>query len=143
MPTFRERVDYRNPWVAAPVVEGKELIEWLHRAITRGERSATRVGVRLELDSEAIARFCRKHGIRELSLFGSVLREDFGDDSDVDVLVQFEPGTRTGLLEYCLILEELEALLGRKVDLVTPDGLSPYLKDRILASREVVYARRP
>ena len=99
--------------------------------------------VRLELDSEAIARFCQKHGIQELALFGSVLREDFGDDSDVDVLVQFEPDARTGLLEYCRILEELETLLGRKVDLVTPDGLSPYLKDRILASREVVYARRP
>ena len=100
------------------------------------------MGVKLELESEAIAQFCQKHGIRELSLFGSVLREDFRGDSDVDVLVQFDPGARTGLLEYCRILEELEVLLGRKVDLVTPDGLSPYLKDRILASREVVYARR-
>ncbi|WP_324718070.1 nucleotidyltransferase family protein [Carboxydochorda subterranea] len=100
------------------------------------------MGVRLELDSEAIARFCQKHDIQELSLFGSVLREDFRSDSDVDVLVQFNPGVRTGLLEYCRILEELETLLGRKVDLVTPDGLSPYLKDRILASMEVIYARR-
>ena len=100
------------------------------------------MGVKLEVDPEAIARFCQKHGIQELSLFGSVLREDFRGDSDVDVLVQFDPDARPGLLEYCRILEELEALIGRKVDLVTPDGLSPYLKDRILASREVIYARR-
>lgn len=104
------------------------------------ERSGA-VGQKLDLDFEAIARFCHKHGIRELSLFGSVLREDFGSQSDVDVLVQFEPGVETGLLEYCRIIEELEALFGRKVDLVTPDALSPYLKGRILASRQVVYGR--
>ncbi|MBE3576239.1 MAG: nucleotidyltransferase family protein [Limnochordales bacterium] len=101
------------------------------------------MGVRVQLDLNAIARFCQKHGIRELALFGSVLREDFGDDSDVDVLVQFEADARKGLVEYCRILEELESLLGRKVDLVTPNALSPYLKDRILASREVIYVRRP
>lgn len=108
-----------------------------------GRRERNRaVGVKLQLDPDAIARFCEEHGIQELSLFGSVLREDFRGDSDVDVLVQFDPDARMGLLEYCRILEELEALFGRKVDLVTPDGLSPYFKDRILASREVIYARR-
>lgn len=102
------------------------------------ERSGA-VGQKLDLDFGAIAQLCKTHGVRELSLFGSVLREDFGSHSDVDVLIQFEPGAEKGLLEYCRILEELEALFGRKVDLVTPDGLSPYLKDRILASRQVVY----
>lgn len=100
------------------------------------------MGVKLEVDPGAIGRFCQEHGIQELSLFGSVLREDFRGYSDVDVLVQFDPDARPGVLEYCHILEELEALIGRKVDLVTPDGLSPYLKDRILTSREVIYARR-
>ncbi|WP_324667959.1 nucleotidyltransferase family protein [Geochorda subterranea] len=94
---------------------------------------------KLELDLEAIKRLCQKHGIRELSLFGSVLREDFESESDVDVLVQFEPGVETGLLGYCRVLEDLEALFGRRVDLVTPGALSPYLKDRILASRQVLY----
>ena len=84
--------------------------------------------------------FCRRHGIRKLSLFGSVLREDFGPDSDLDVLVEFEPGTRVGL-RFFSMERELAELLGRKVDLNTPGFLSPYFRDDVLAEAKVLYAR--
>lgn len=88
---------------------------------------------------EAIADFCRRHGIRRLSLFGSVLRDDFRADSDVDVLVEFQPG-RTPGWEIIDIEDELSALFGgRKIDMVNPRYLNHRLKDRILASAVVQY----
>jgi hypothetical protein len=87
-----------------------------------------------------LADFCRRHRIRKLSLFGSVLREDFRADSDVDVLVEFEPGARVGLIRFAGIEIELGELLGRKVDLNTPNCLHPRFRDRALAEAEVVYA---
>src|SRR5262245_8939920 len=94
---------------------------------------------RIPIDRQAIATFCRKHHIRRLSLFGSVLREDFGPESDVDVLVEFEPGHVPGLAFFS-IQEELGTLLRRKVDLNTPGFLSSYFRDRVLAEAEPVYA---
>ncbi len=89
---------------------------------------------------EAVADFCRRHHIRKLSLFGSVLRDDFGPDSDVDVLVEFEPGHLVGF-GIIDIEEELSQLFGgRKVDMVREKCLNPRLRDRILASAEVQYA---
>ncbi len=93
------------------------------------------------LAPEIVAEFCRKHGIRELSLFGSVLREDFRPQSDVDVLIEFEPETAVSLFDLIQIQDELALLLGREVDLVEKAGLSPFLRDRILSSREVQYVR--
>jgi predicted nucleotidyltransferase len=89
-------------------------------------------------DEAAIAAFCRRHYIRRLALFGSVLRDDFGPGSDIDVLVEFEPGHTPGLA-FFQMQDELSALLGRDVDLNTPQFLSHYFRDRIQAEAEVVY----
>ena len=76
------------------------------------------MAVRIELPREAIADFCRRWRIRELAIFGSALREDFRPDSDVDVLVTFEPEVRWEFQQWLEMIHELEALFGRKVDLV-------------------------
>jgi hypothetical protein len=89
---------------------------------------------------EAIAEFCRRHHIRKLSLFGSVLRDDFRPDSDIDVLVEFEPGHVVGL-EILDMEEELSALFGgHKVDMVKEKYLNRWLRGPVLASAEVQYA---
>lgn len=95
----------------------------------------------LSIDCESIANFCRQHGIAELSLFGSVLRPDFRPDSDVDVLVEFEPHVRVGLFTLIRMEEQLGGLLGRRVDLVTKKALSPHIRDRVMATREILYVR--
>ncbi|MDI6772225.1 MAG: nucleotidyltransferase family protein [bacterium] len=95
---------------------------------------------RIPIDHQQVADFCRRHRIRKLALFGSVLREDFGPESDVDVLVEFEPGHVPGLA-FIAIEAELSGILGRKVDLNTPGFLSRYLRDRVLAEAEVQYAQ--
>lgn len=81
---------------------------------------------------ERIDGFCRRHYVRRLSLFGSVLREDFGEGSDIDVLVEFEPDHVPGLIRLAGMEIELGELLGRKVDLVTPRSVSPHFRDRVL-----------
>jgi len=93
----------------------------------------------IPLDQSKIAEFCRKHHIRKLSLFGSVLRDDFSSHSDVDVLVEFEPNHVPGLTFFAME-SELSEILGRKVDLNTPAFLSPYFRDQVLAEAEVHYA---
>lgn len=91
---------------------------------------------------EQIAEFCRRHHIRKLALFGSVLREDFRPESDVDVLVEFEPDHIPGLIRFSgMEIELSEILAGRKVDLNTPKFLSSYFRDQILAEAEVQYAQ--
>jgi predicted nucleotidyltransferase len=92
----------------------------------------------LAIDREALAALCRRHGIRRFALFGSVLRGDARPDSDVDVLVEFEPG-RTPGLRFIAIQDELSRLLGRKVDLNTPGFLSPHFRDRILREAFPLY----
>jgi predicted nucleotidyltransferase len=94
---------------------------------------------RIVVPKESIAHFCRRYRIRRLSLFGSVLREDFGPDSDVDVLVEFEPGARVGLIRLAGMELELGTVLGRKVDLNTPGFLSDYYRDQVLAEAEIQY----
>ena len=93
---------------------------------------------RIKLPDEKLAEFCRKHHIRKLSLFGSVVRDDFTPDSDVDVLVEFEEG-RTPGLEFFRMQSELSALLERMVDLNTIKCLSQYFVDEVLAEAEAVY----
>ena len=92
----------------------------------------------IEMPMERIADFCRRHRIRRLALFGSILREDFGPASDVDVLVEFEPGATPGFGFFGL-QEELSGLLRRKVDLNTPHWLSRYIADQVLREAEVLY----
>jgi uncharacterized protein len=99
----------------------------------------TRNHIRNKLPKDRIADFCRRHHICKLAVFGSVLREDFRPDSDVDVLVEFEPGHTPGLAFFGM-QQELSELLGRQVDLNTPQFLSPYFRDKVLAEAEVQYA---
>ena len=94
----------------------------------------------LPLDRDRIAQFCRRHHIRKLALFGSVLRPDFRDDSDVDVLVEFEPGHPVGLIRLGGIELELTELLGRKVDIRTPEDLSRLFRQEVLETAQVQYA---
>ena len=96
---------------------------------------------RIEASSEKLAGFCRKWKITELSLFGSVLREDFRSDSDIDVLVTFAPEARWSLLDFPRMQVELSDILGRSADLVDVKGLrNPFRRREILATRKVVYA---
>ena len=95
----------------------------------------------IEIPPKQIEAFCREHHIRKLSLFGSVLREDFGPESDVDVLVEFDPGQVVGLLRLAGMEIELSGILKRKVDLRTPAELSRYFRQQVLDSAEVQYAR--
>lgn len=95
---------------------------------------------RIHLNEERIAEFCRRHGVRQLRLFGSVLRDDFHADSDVDVLIDFEPGTVVGLLTLAALELELSEIVGRKVDLRTPDELSRYFRQQVLDNARVLYA---
>ncbi len=95
---------------------------------------------KIQVPAEQIRDLCRRNQIRQLLLFGSVLRDDFRPESDVDVLVEFEPGAQIGLFEFMRIQEELAALLQRPVDLVSKDGLKPVIRNSVLASAQVVYA---
>jgi uncharacterized protein len=94
--------------------------------------------LQIALPGQALAEFCRRNHIRRLALFGSVLREDFTPSSDVDVLVEFEPGHVPGLAFFALE-RELSELLGRKADLNTAGFLSPYFLDEVLTEAEDVY----
>lgn len=96
---------------------------------------------RVPIDRQQIARSCRRHHIRKLALFGSVLRDDFRPDSDVDVLVEFEPGHTVGLLRMAGLELELGDLLGRRVDLRTPAELSRYFRDEVVRGAEVQYVQ--
>lgn len=95
---------------------------------------------KIEIPTDEIADFCRRHRIRSLSLFGSVLREDFRPDSDADVLVEFEPDAQVGFIALSRMQQELAELLQRPVDLVPKEGLKPKIREAVLASAEVVYA---
>lgn len=92
----------------------------------------------IDVRADVLSDFCRRHHIRRLSFFGSVLRDDFTSDSDVDVLVEFEPGKTPGLAFFGM-QDELSELLGRKVDLNTPQFISRYFRDQVLRDAQVVY----
>lgn len=97
--------------------------------------------MRIEMPKDKIAEFCKRNHIRKLSLFGSILREDFRPDSDVDVLVEFEPGSGPGFFGLAHMERELSVILGgKKVDLRTPQELSRYFRDDVLSLAEVQYA---
>lgn len=94
----------------------------------------------IDLPRERIAAFCRRHGVRELRLFGSALRDDFRDDSDVDFLVEFEAGTTIGLLGLAQMELELSEVVGRKADLRTAGDLSRYFRQDVIDGASVLYA---
>lgn len=97
------------------------------------------MAIQITTDLERLADFCRKHYIRRLAVFGSVLRDDFRPDSDVDVLVEFEDGHTPGW-EFFDLEDELSSLLGRRVDLNTPGFLSRSFRQHVLDEAQVLYA---
>jgi len=99
------------------------------------------MALHVDVDRQRIKAFCNKWRVQKLSVFGSALREDFGPESDVDVLVELRPGHGLTLYDWVDMIEELEGLFGRKVDLVAKSGLkNPFRREAILRTAEVVYA---
>jgi predicted nucleotidyltransferase len=96
--------------------------------------------VPLHIPFEELTAFCRRYQVCELAIFGSILRQDYRPDSDIDLLVSFEPEARVTFLTLARMQRELAALFGRKVDLVPKDGLKPGIRDHILATAQVLYA---
>jgi predicted nucleotidyltransferase len=94
----------------------------------------------LAIPQAALRDFCRTHSVRELSVFGSALRDDFGPDSDVDVLIDLAPGARIGLVALQRMRDELAALFGRPVDLLTKNGINRHIREDILKQAEVIHA---
>ena len=92
----------------------------------------------LELPRPQLEEFCRRHHIRKLALFGSILRADFRPDSDIDVLVEFDPAHIPGL-SFFAMQDELGGILGRRVDLNTPRDLSPLFREEVVDGSEVLY----
>lgn len=97
---------------------------------------------KIDVPTHKIADFCLQHRIRELTLFGSVLRQDFGPESDVDVLIDFEPGVdeKLTLLDLVGIQNELSEIMHHDVDLVLKDGLKPFIREEVLGNSAVIYA---
>ena len=89
---------------------------------------------------ERIAEICRRYQVRELSLFGSSIRGDMGPESDIDILVEFDPNATVGILKFAALSEDLEAIFGRKIDLVTKLGLKPWVRPHVLREAKLVYA---
>ena len=87
-----------------------------------------------------INQVCQRYRVRELALFGSALRDDFSDASDIDLLVEFDPEARVSFITLARMQRELSALLHRRVDLVPKRGLKPRIRQSVLDSAEVVYA---
>lgn len=97
------------------------------------------MGPRFTIPQETLADFCSRNRIRRLALFGSVLREDFGPHSDIDVLVEFDPNASVGLIRLAGMELELGEAVGRRVDLNTPRSISPYFRDRVLSEAVTQY----
>lgn len=95
---------------------------------------------RLNIPMDELDALCRRYHVRELALFGSVLRDDFREDSDIDVLVEFEEGAPIGLLDYVGLQDDLTELFGRKVDLVSKRGLKRLIRDHVIDSSRILYA---
>jgi hypothetical protein len=95
----------------------------------------------IEISTERLTEFCRQNHIKKLSLFGSILREDFRPESDVDMLVEFEPGQGVGLITLAGLERKLSEMIGRKVDLRTPAELSRYFRDEVVSGAEVQFGQ--
>lgn len=97
---------------------------------------------KISIKKDKLVEFCKKHHIQQLAIYGSALRGDFGPESDVDVLVDFEPGHTPGFFKLFEMEEELSSLLGwKKVDLRTPQDLSRYFRDKVIQGAEVQYVQ--
>jgi predicted nucleotidyltransferase len=93
-----------------------------------------------QVDDTKLAELCRRYDVSELSLFGSAARGEMHPGSDIDVMVEFDPAARIGLIKFESLSEDFAALLGRKVDLVTKRGLKPWIRPHVLKEARVIYA---
>ena len=121
-------------WDSRPRLSTQMMLPALHFHGSRAQ-------YHMKIPQDKIAAFCKKHHILKLSLFGSVLRPEFRSDSDIDVLVEFEPGHVPGLAFFAMA-DELSEILGRKVDPNTPQCLSRYFRDKVLQEAVVQYVER-
>lgn len=96
-------------------------------------------GPKITIPQKPLRRFCAQYCIRRLALFGSVLRDDFGPESDIDILVLFEPGAKVSFLTLGRMQRELSTMFNRRVDLVPQAGLKPVIREAVLASAQEVY----
>jgi predicted nucleotidyltransferase len=96
---------------------------------------------RIDIRQEQIADFCQRNQIKKFAIYGSVLRDDFRPDSDIDILIDLESNHRIGLMQMARMEIELSKLIGRKVDLRTPQDLSRYFRDKVIETSEVLYER--
>lgn len=96
--------------------------------------------IKIDIPKRELSDLCQRYQVRRLALFGSVLSDDFREDSDVDVLVAFQPNARIGFLTFSRMQRELTALLKRPVDLVPMDGLKPVIRSSVLSNIEEIYA---
>jgi predicted nucleotidyltransferase len=97
----------------------------------------------MQVDGPSLAEVCRRYGVKELSLFGSAVRGEMRVESDIDLLVEFEPGVRIGLIKFESLVDELESLVGRTVDLVTKRGLKPWVRPTVLKDAKSSMRREP
>ena len=93
-----------------------------------------------QIDGALLGEVCRRYGVKELSLFGSAVRGELRPESDIDVMVEFEPEARIGLIAFESLVSDLEVLIGRQVDLVTKRGLKPWVRPEVLKQARVIYA---
>ena len=93
-----------------------------------------------QVDTAKLVHLCQRYGVTELSLFGSAVRGELRPDSDIDVMVEFDPAARIGITKFESLAEALEALAGRKIDLVTKRGLKPWVRTKVLREAQVLYA---
>ena len=93
-----------------------------------------------QLDAATLGELCRHYHVKELSLFGSAARQEMQPGSDIDLMVEFEPGARIGMIRFESLAEDLERLMGRKVDLVTKRGLKPWIRPQVLEEARILYA---
>jgi len=93
-----------------------------------------------QLDAATLGELCRRNQVKELSLFGSAVRQEMQPGSDIDLMVEFEPGARIGMIRFESLAEDLERLMGRKVDLVTKRGLKPWIRPQVLREARILYA---
>ena len=106
---------------------------------SKSESGPATTEARVNIPQPEVEEFCRQNHIEKLSLFGSVIRDDFTPNSDIDVLVEFEPGHVVGLIKLGGMHVDLSEIFGREVDINTPNGLSRYYRDEVLSEALVIY----
>jgi predicted nucleotidyltransferase len=94
----------------------------------------------IQIDRALLAAICHRYGVKELALFGSAVRGELRPESDIDIMVEFKPGVRVGLVKFESLAAELEVLAGRRVDLVTRRGLKPWVRSEVVKDARVIYA---